>query len=89
MNAMQAEAKLQILNGDISVPPTRPPPLVALLRELLVVSPTQRPDVLTVLRRLQEVADAMNVDPALLVPRTPSTSLAGTLNPPPPPACSL
>ena len=67
--AFQAEAKLQILNGDVSIPPTRPPPLVGLLRELLVVNPVQRPNILTVLRRLQEVADAMNVDPALLVPR--------------------
>ena len=67
--AFQAEAKLQILNGDVLIPPTRPPPLVALLKELLVVNPLQRPDILTVLRRLQEVADAMNVDPALLVPR--------------------
>ena len=71
--AFQAEAKLQILNGDISVPPTRPPPLIALLRELLVVNPAGRPDIIAVLRRLQEVAEALNVDPALLVPRNPTT----------------
>lgn len=72
--AFQAEAKLQILKGEISLPPTRPPPLVSLLKELLVVDPLQRPDILAVLRRLQEVADALNVDPALLVPRTSSVS---------------
>ena len=70
--AFQAEAKLQILNGDISVPPSRPPPLIALLRELLVVNPAGRPDIIAVLRRLQEVAEALNVDPALLVPRNPT-----------------
>lgn len=75
--AFQAEAKLQILNGDVLIPPTRPPPLVNLLKELLVVNPLQRPDILTVLRRLQEVADAMNVDPALLVPRQSSTQSSG------------
>lgn len=66
--AFQAEAKLQILKGEVSLPPTRPPPLVALLRELLVVNPQHRPDIIAVLRRLQEVADALNIDPALLVP---------------------
>ena len=70
--AFQAEAKLQILNGNISVPPSRPPPLIALLRELLVVNPAGRPDIIAVLRRLQEVAEALNVDPALLVPRNPT-----------------
>ena len=75
--AFQAEAKLQILNGDVIIPPTRPPPLVSLLKELLVVNPMQRPGIVTVLRRLQEVADAMNVDPALLVPRQSQPQLPG------------
>ena len=78
--AFQAEAKLQILKGEVSLPPTRPPPLVALLRELLVVNPLQRPDILGVLRRLQEVADALNIDPALLVSRS---------QPPPPGSSSF
>ncbi len=77
--AFQAEAKLQILNGDVIIPPTRPPPLVSLLKELLVVSPLQRPNIVTVLRRLQEVADAMNVDPALLVPRQSQPQPSGEL----------
>ena len=69
--AFQAEAKLQILNGDLIIPPSRPPPLVELLRELLVVSPQRRPDIRHVLRRLQQVAELLNVDPALLVPSVP------------------
>ena len=77
--AFQAEAKLQILNGDVIIPPTRPPPLVSLLKELLVVNPVQRPNIVTVLRRLQEVADAMNVDPALLVPGQSQSQPSGRI----------
>lgn len=75
--AFQPEAKLQILNGDIIIPPSRPPPLVELLRELLVVSPQRRPDIRRVLRRLQEVAELLNIDPALLIPSTPTPRRSG------------
>ena len=66
--AFQAEAKLQILNGDFNIPPTRPPPLSALLRELLVVNPAARPDIDQVLARLQQVSQSLGVDPAMLAP---------------------
>ena len=41
--AFNPDAKLQILNGEFTVAGNRPPALVALLRELLVVAPARRP----------------------------------------------
>ena len=52
--AFNPEAKLQILNGEFTVAGNRPPAMVALLRELLVVSPARRPGKAS-LPRLQAV----------------------------------
>ena len=41
--AFNPDAKLQILNGEFTVAGNRPPAMVALLRELLVVPPARRP----------------------------------------------
>ena len=66
--AFQAEAKLQILNGDFVLPPSRPPPLCALVRELLVVQPSGRPTIQTLLAKLDALTLSLGLDPSLTAP---------------------
>ena len=62
--AFVGEAKLQVLNGDYSMPPRpqRPEALRQLLRCMLTVSPADRPDIDTVLQHLGQLATNLNAD---------------------------
>ena len=74
--AFVGEAKLQVLNGDYSMPPRpqRPEPLRQLLRHMLTVSPADRPDIDTVLQQLGQLATNLNVDQGLTSISTPPAS---------------
>jgi len=64
--AFVGEAKLQVLNGDFTVParPQRPQPMKDLIRCMLTVQPAERPDIDTVLDRLGSLATNLKVDTA-------------------------
>ena len=68
--AFVGEAKLQVLNGDYSIPPRpqRPEALRQLLRRMLTVSPADRPDIDTVLQHLGQLATNLNADKGLASP---------------------
>lgn len=78
--AFVGEAKLQVLNGDYSMPPRpqRPEALRQLLRCMLTVSPADRPDINTVLQHLGQLATNLNADkgPASPPPSRPITPAA-------------
>ncbi|KAK9816438.1 hypothetical protein WJX72_000236 [[Myrmecia] bisecta] len=48
------EAKLQILNGDFSLPESRAPAIRQLIRSLLVTRPADRPDIDAVLQQVEQ-----------------------------------
>ena len=60
------EAKLQVLNGDFTIPPRpqRPQPMKDLIRLMLTVQPAERPDIDTVLRSLGSFATNLTADTA-------------------------
>ena len=62
--AFVGEAKLQVLNGDYTVPPRpqRPEPLRQLLRRMLTVAPGDRPNIDTVLQQLGQLATNLHAD---------------------------
>ena len=60
------EAKLQVLNGDFTLPPRpqRPQPMKDLIRLMLTVQPAERPDIDIVFGRLGNLATNLKVDTA-------------------------
>lgn len=74
--AFVGEAKLQVLNGDYSMPPRpqRPEPLRQLLRRMLTVSPADRPDIDTVLQQLGQFATNLNADKGSAPVASPTVS---------------
>ena len=62
--AFMGEAKLQVLNGDFTLPPRpqRPQPMKDLIRLMLTVQPAERPDIDLVLGRLGSLATGLKVD---------------------------
>jgi cyclin G-associated kinase len=64
--AFMGEAKLQVLNGDFTLPPCpqRLQPMKDLIRLMLTVQPAERPDIDTVLGRLGNLATNLKVDTA-------------------------
>ena len=63
------DCKLQVLNGEYSLPPGRPAQLVELVRGLLAVDPAARTDIDDVLRRLERASASL--------PEAPGEALAG------------
>jgi len=53
------DCKLQVLNGEYSLPPGRPAQLVELVRGLLAVDPAARTDIDDVLRRLERASASL------------------------------
>ena len=75
--AFVGEAKLQVLNGDFSIPPRpqRPQAMKELIRSMLTVHSAERPDIDTVMSRLGSLATNLNVDTAPTAgPPLPSVS---------------
>lgn len=64
--AFVGEAKLQVLNGDVSLPPRpqRPQPMKDLIRLMLTVQPADRPNIDSVLTALGSLATNLKVDTA-------------------------
>ncbi len=64
--AFMGEAKLQVLNGDFTLPPRpqRPQPMKDLIRLMLTVQPAERPNIDSVLDRLGNLATNLKVDTA-------------------------
>ena len=83
--AFVGEAKLQVLNGDFTLPPRpqRPQPMKDLIRLMLTVQPADRPDIDTVLSSLGSLATNLKLDTAT-APSTAAPSPGGTARPAPP-----
>ncbi|DBB05603.1 TPA: hypothetical protein ACH3X1_012546 [Trebouxia sp. C0004] len=64
--AFMGEAKLQVLNGDFTLPPRpqRPQNMKDLIRLMLTVQPAERPNIDSVLDRLGKLATNLKVDTA-------------------------
>lgn len=79
--AFVGEAKLQVLNGDFSLPPRpqRPQPMKDLIRFMLTVQPADRPNIDTVLTALGSLATNLKVD------TTPPAAVAAPGGPRPAP----
>ena len=81
--AFVGEAKLQVLNGDYTLPPRpqRPQPMKDLIRLMLTVQPADRPNIDTVLTSLGSLATNLNVDtaPAAAAPSPGATRPAPPL----------
>lgn len=52
-----AEGKLQVLNGEYSLPSSRGPAIASIVHDLLQVHPDDRPDVQVLLRRVRKALD--------------------------------
>lgn len=80
--AFIGEAKLQVLNGDVTLPPRpqRPQPMKDLIRLMLTVQPADRPDIDTVLASLGSLATNLKLDTAT----APSTAAPPPTRPVPP-----
>lgn len=83
--AFVGEAKLQVLNGDFTLPPRpqRPQPMKDLIRLMLTVQPADRPDIDTVLSSLGSMATNLKLDTST-APSTAVPSPGGTVRPTPP-----
>ncbi len=53
------DCKLQVLNGEFSLPPGRPSQFMDLIRGLLTVDPRARTDINEVLQRLERLATSL------------------------------
>ena len=84
--AFVGEAKLQVLNGDFTLPPRphRPQLMKDLIRLMLTVQPAERPDIDIVLGRLGNLATNLKADtaPAAAAPQ-PSVSRPAAPTPSP------
>ena len=84
--AFVGEAKLQVLNGDYTIPPRpqRAQPLKDLIRLMLTVQPAERPTIDTVLTTLGSLATNLKVDTPVAA-AAPSSGVTRTAHPIPNP----
>ena len=83
--AFVGEAKLQVLNGDFTLPPRpqRPQPMKDLIRLMLTVQPADRPNIDTVLSSLGSLAIDLKLD-TTTAPSPAGPSPGVTTRPAPP-----